>query len=143
MTGPDLRYYFSSSTVGYELDTGPLYNSGFNGESNTPVGPGNAGLVTFFDQPSSQVSHNGLPYTARIADSFKTYLVFRPAGDSIWVSLGRVNWGWYGQAFGYINGPRGLQWGFLDRSITPMGYSPTSELPIWVDVFTGSEGGVQ
>ncbi len=48
------------------------------------------------DSPLSELrdAENGIVRT----DSFQTYLMYKPEGDSIWVSLSLLEWGWTGSA---------------------------------------------
>ena len=73
-----------------------------------------------------------------ITDQFKSYLVFNPDttdGNNIWVTLGRVDWGWHASvgvsAFG-INGAA-----IIPGSIsnTPPTFTNTDEFPVWGSVY--------
>jgi hypothetical protein len=136
VTGDYPGDWLHSNTFGdYYLDNDPFYNTegGDIGTppEHTPVGPNTNGIVRFFDTPGIQCHWHYSPYTTTITDHFKTYLVFKPTGDGIWVTLGRVDWGWYGQAFGYINGT----WGLLDSSITSPTNTDTDEFPEYPDTY--------
>jgi hypothetical protein len=69
-------------------------------------------------------------------DSFKTYVCFQPDDDgSIPVTIGRVDWGWYGEAYN----TNGL-WQ-LDRASAITGPaldSSDDSFPQWPNVFNNS-----
>jgi hypothetical protein len=64
---------------------------------------------------------------SRIYDSFKSYLVFKPAGDGIWVTLGYVDWGWRAKAAG-VGGV--VLWSHVKDPT----YIDTDEFPGWSSV---------
>ena len=105
-------------------------------------------MWTSADTP--QTSLTGLhAEVVRRNDSFHTFLMSGPAGtDSIWVTLGRLDWSWSGAAhrIGELpdgnegdngggrqgrnwNGPFGAQW-----TVNPAGVA-TSDLPQWTTIF--------
>ena len=115
-------FYIETGTGGnYWLDTHQFYSN----QTNSEVGPGLNNRVPLEDAPEVLID----VHVSNI-DKFKTYLMFKPDGDSIWVTLGRTDWGWNGDAF-----PGLLQ----DGGITAPQYTPTDEFPVWPDVFTSSE----
>jgi hypothetical protein len=111
------------STSGYELD-----NDRFFGGDVT-VNPTN--IIDFIDNPG--ISSAAGPYI-NITDQFKTYLVFKPdvAGDSIWVTLGIVTWGWSETEW----------WGTTMTSshADPPTHTDSDDFPIWFDVTHSSTG---
>jgi len=122
---------------GYWLDNDPFYNTvGDVGTPplNTEVGPSKTGIVDFSDKPGIDC-WSVLLGVVSITDDFKTYLVFHPDGDGIWVTLGRVNWGWHGYAGVDINnGTVELE----DSSVTPPTYTDTDEFSVWSSVYSNS-----
>jgi hypothetical protein len=116
-------FYIETGTWGnYWLDTHPFYSNQINSE----VGPGLDERVPLEDAPEVLID----VHVSNI-DKFKTYLMFKPDGDgSIYVPLGRTDWGWHGDAF-----PGLLQ----DGGITAPQFAPTDEFPVWLDVFMSSE----
>ena len=62
-----------------------------------------------------------------VNDVFKTYFQFKPAGDGIWVTMGRVNWSWAATST-YTNGlwnpPSGT-------SVSNPQYHDDDSFPLW------------
>ena len=98
------------------------------------------------DSPQSLLSGRAA-VTIRRDDRFHTYLMYRPSGaDSIWVTLGRLDWAWGGTAQRIGDLPRDdenpgqgerRQWeGPFQPHWTanPAGVA-TSELPQWTAIF--------
>jgi hypothetical protein len=78
-------------------------NSGFYNDANDPVGhyppyPNISATPRLLDSPG--VDCGKFSTHCYCIDSFKSYLVFKPVGDSrnIWVTLRLVTWGWAAQA---------------------------------------------
>jgi hypothetical protein len=94
----------SNTTVVAEPSTSPSYRT-TNGQTCLdndvfdygPVSASN-GILTGLDAPGSLLTAQVAQLTR--TDSFSTYFMYRPDGDSrnIWVSLGRLDWGWQGTA---------------------------------------------
>jgi hypothetical protein len=116
-------FYIETGTWGnYWLDTSLFYSN----QTNKTVGPGLKNPVPLEDAPEVLID----VHVSNI-DKFKTYLMFRPDGDgSIYVPLGRTDWGWHGDAF-----PGLLQ----DGGITAPQFNETDEFPVWPNVFVSSE----
>ena len=93
------------------------------------AGTSYVGNSALFDQPGI-----GL-YSFQSAsrnDSFKTYFRFCPVGSgSIFVTLGRANWNWYGNA----TETSAYTWTLTSGGITGPAYSPTTEFPYWIWVY--------
>jgi hypothetical protein len=62
-----------------------------------------------------------------IYDSFNSYLVFKPDGDGIWVTLGFVDWGWRAKAAG-VGGV--VLWSYVNDPT----YVDTDVFPVWSSV---------
>jgi hypothetical protein len=75
----------------YDLDGPEWYY-----EQTTAVTPGvESWLAIFTDHPAHQL---GYSYVT-IDDKFRDYVRFRPTGtDSIWITIGRVDWSWVASA---------------------------------------------
>ncbi len=96
--------------------------------------PGATNTLGFADGPGNPV---GL-WVVTAVDSFETYLRFRPEGEeSIWVTLGRVDWSWDVSAdnplgWPYNNIPENWT---ITRSIIPDPVlGPDISFPFWLDV---------
>ena len=89
--------------------------------------------IYFSDRPTVEC----VPINTWIKDSFRTYLVFHPAGDGIWVTLGRVRWGWSGFASD-VNMGSDLLWQLDQSSLTSPLYTDTDEFPEWPSVLQNS-----
>ena len=113
----------------YYLDNVPFYNTGVGEDGNTFVGSGIIATNNFNDRPTIQCE----PINTWISDSFKTYLVFHPQGDGIWVTLGRVDWGWSGAA-SYVLFGSFFNWELYSGSLTSPHYTDTDEFPVYPDV---------
>jgi hypothetical protein len=125
---------YSQNTLGnYWLDNVPFYNTGVGEDGNKFVGPGIVATNNFYDDPMVEC----IPINTSINDSFKTYLVFHPPGDGIWVTLGRVDWGWSGFASD-VNMGSDLLWELDSCSLTLPHYTDTDEFPEYPDVLLNS-----
>lgn len=63
-----------------------------------------------------------------INDQFKTFVRFRPSGtDSIWVTLGRVDWSWSATA------ALGGQWGITSQYVPTPQLHDDTDFPFWLD----------
>jgi hypothetical protein len=121
------------------LNTGGGTDGAFwlDGEMNTDdqtlaqgsQGTSYSGVCIFDDQPCTSLSP--LYLSASRNDSCKTYFSFRPSGaGSIFVTLGRVNWGWFGNALDVYNFPS-WTWTRTSGGITPPTFTATQEFPVW------------
>jgi hypothetical protein len=121
------------------LNTGGGTDGAFwlDGEMNTDdqtlaqgsQGTSYSGVCIFDDQPCTSLSP--LYLSASRNDSCKTYFSFRPSGaGSIFVTLGRVNWGWFGNALDVYNFPS-WTWTLTTGGITPPTFTATQEFPVW------------
>ncbi len=79
------------------------------------------------DSPYSQLSDDDHLITR--TDSFKTYLMYKPTGDSIWVSLSVISWGWTGTATKDADG----KWTGSGSTTGDGNGIATTELPVWND----------
>ena len=73
-----------------------------------------------------------IPPQSVINEVFKTYFQFKPAGDGIWVTIGRVNWAWAATSAyssGQWNPPSGT-------SVSDPQYHDDDSFPLWDDVTT-------
>jgi hypothetical protein len=100
------------------------------------------------DSPQSRLSGRAAT-SIRRDDRFHTYLMYRPSGtDSIWVSLGRLDWAWSGTALRVGEPPEDpnddlpgeaqrRRWAgpFQPHWTTNPAGIATSELPQWTAVF--------
>ena len=115
-----------------------LLDNSFPVADSIHVSGGGSGTWTNNDSPQSGTQ----PFerTLSRSDGFRTYLVYKPSGaDSIWVSLGRLDWSWAGSARREGDGRRARWIGPLQPAWTanPVG-SATSELPQWPDTFVNT-----
>jgi len=116
-------FYVELPSYGQDwLDTHLFYAN----QADTTVVPGLDNRVPLNDAPEVLID----VHVSNI-DKFKTYLMFKPDGDSIYVPIGRVDWGWHGDAFP----------GILETNcgITAPQYTSTNEFPVWSNVYTSSE----
>jgi len=65
-----------------------------------------------------------------ISDSFTGWLVYKPVGDSIWVTLRKLQWSWSGGASKDTNGSWTLSSGYSPPPVNPAS-QPSIELPTW------------
>lgn len=68
-------------------------------------------------------------------DGFKTSLIYRPSGESIWVTLDILCWNWYGiaeQASGKWNCIGGALSYNASLKSQGMGINAYTELPTWI-----------
>jgi hypothetical protein len=137
--------YVNLNTFGDCLDNDPFYNTqgGLPGTPavNTPITSGSTTVVTFGTDTGNGTGSGDepgvgcYPFVVSITDSFKTYLVFKPTGDSIWVTLGRVDWGWSGYAVVDADGTGDL----IDSSTNAPTYTNTDEFPVWSSIYQNSK----
>jgi hypothetical protein len=138
--------YVNLSTYGnYCLDNDLFYNTqgGLPGTPsvNTPVTSGSTTVVTFGTDTGNGTGSGDepgvgcYPFVVSITDSFKTYLVFKPVGDGIWVTLGRVTWGWSAYAVVDADGTGDL----IDSSTNAPTYTDTDEFPLWSSIYRNSK----
>ena len=113
----DAIFPFDTTCSQFWLDNSQFYNSG-NGLTDTPVPPG---AIPFEDNPGVG-SLLGIDGFVTVTDQFKTYLVFKPDGDSIWITLGIVTWGWSASED---------WWMFTGSTVINPGYSPSDDFPVW------------
>ncbi len=108
---------------------------------STELAPGVANQLTFADGPGNPV---GISLTES-HDIFKTYLRFKPTGDdSIWVTLGRVDWSWEATAinllgYPYHNIPE--SWSITDTNILGPDFFDDTTFPFWLDKTTSIDIG--
>ena len=133
-----------SGTAGYELDNQFFYADPVSIAANRDA------TWSSDDTPQSRLTGR-TAISIRRNDGFHTYLMYRPSGnDSIWVTLGRLDWAWSGRAErvgepprpGNENpgaaehapwfGPLQPQW-----TANPAG-TAMSELPQWSAVFVNN-----
>jgi hypothetical protein len=117
------------NTEGGEAGTPPVHTFLTSGTNTTvPFGTANAG-----DDPQIGC----YPNYVSVSDSFKTYLVFNPGGNGIWVTLGEVTWGWTGSANVDEYGNATLI--PSDSNILNPTYTNTDEFPVWSHIDTNSK----
>jgi len=115
----------------YDLDTRQFYNTmptSIANHTGSSASPNPYGAVPFYDSPG--VGQWTL-WSITIKDDFKTYLEFKPDGDSIWVTLGIVTWGWGATESGTT---------LLSPTNTPPTYQDSDQFPVW-DNTTHGQGG--
>lgn len=84
-------FYVETGTGGnYWLDTHLFYAN----QNSLAVGPRLDNPIPLNDAPEVLID----VHVSNI-DKFKTYLMFHPDGDGIWITLGRTDWGWHGDAY--------------------------------------------
>lgn len=117
---------FADTGGRYDLDTGRFYNNGNDASISLHTGssasPNPWGVVDFYDSPGVEINHSWLTWDVTIKDDFKTYLEFKPDGDSIWVTLGIVTWGW-----GATEGAATLS---SPSTVQPY-YQDSDQFPVW------------
>jgi hypothetical protein len=116
----------------YDLDTSRFYNN-----NHAPIwqhtgiapSPNPWGKVALNDSPGTPIilKVGGIVVwtfdNVTIKDDVNTYLEFKPDGDSIWVTLGIVTWGWGATKSGSImNSPSTVQ---------PQ-YQDSDQFPVWI-----------
>ena len=93
-----------------------------------------SGVVLVTDRPGIPLAGSA---AASINDSFKTYIMFRPSGlGNVWVSLGRVDWNWFGNAD--LTGPNSFDvssWSLTSSGVTGPHFSSTQEPPVWENIY--------
>jgi hypothetical protein len=118
----------SNDTGGtFMLDTTVPYNSAIR------IAAGARATWSSNDSPSSGLTADYQKETAD--DFFRTYFMYKPDGDSIWVTLMRLDWHWAG-ATTRVGAPGGASnhWNPVtgaSSDTNPSG-SATTELPLWV-----------
>ena len=116
-THPDGRIIIHSSENQYVLDTDTEYDQ--------EVFPIN---YPFFSDDTPGISLSAGIANCFRSDSFKTYLMYKPEGDSIWVSLSLLEWGWSGMATNTETGWQGSgETSGGGDSVT------TDDLPVWTN----------
>jgi Glucodextranase, domain B len=138
-------FYLQNNTDGSWLDNDPFYNTvgGAVGTeaTNSPVEIGASSTIPFGTDGAGDQPSLGILSTSFISltDSFKTYLVFNPDPNNaanIWVTLGRVDWGWSGYAAFDI--PT-IKWLLITGSTNAPTYINTDEFPVWPSVYHNSK----
>jgi len=93
-----------------------------------------AAASTLSDRPCLTIQNSSL---ASINDQFKTYYMFRPYGDdNIWVTLGRVEWNWFGNAL--LTGIDSWSidsWTLTSSGVTGPDFAKTTEFPYWEEAY--------
>jgi hypothetical protein len=104
------------------LDNEEVYWNSLIVMTNDPNNPHDllGGIVSFYDQPGIPIS---VATNAWGNDEFKTYFRFKPDGDAdnIYVTLGRANWSWHGEA--QLSGPPFIPWTLSNWTILNDGTS--------------------
>jgi hypothetical protein len=120
----DVTSPFHSTSGQYWLDNAQFYNTVSNIVGGTPdntrVTSISNSVVSFEDDPDIAFLQN-----ESITDNFKTYLTFKPDGDSIWVTLGVATWGWSASV---TNGS------IQATNVIPPSYTNSTDLPVWPNV---------
>lgn len=120
---------WTESTDGkFEVDAGEFY---VPQTCSTDLTPGQTNWLSFADGPGNPVGYS----LAESHDIFKTYLRFRPNGDdSIWVTLGRVDWSWQATASCPTGSPLSWEnWSITSSNITGPVYFDDTTIPFWTD----------
>ena len=87
------------------------------------------GRSVVFDQPALGLL---AAQSASINDIFKTYFRFRPSGDyNIYVTLGRVDWNWFGNAVE----TGAYTWELTSGGVTGPTFAPSQEFPFWNAIY--------
>ena len=114
------EYISKAVGLGFMLDTSFPYNNKIVSVDTILVGS---------DTPGTPLTLPGIKYLRN--DSFKTYLIYKPIGTSIWVTLSVINWGWSGTV---LYDDTSDKWQFSSGS--PIGGgsgTSTTSLPEWAD----------
>lgn len=61
-------------------------------------------------------------------DDFQTYLTYKPAGDSIWVTLAVLEWGWHGEA---VYDTSSGKWNIQNTNAYPGLMQESTVIPKW------------
>jgi hypothetical protein len=143
--GLEALFLLQNNTFGnYSLDNDPFYNTQDGDVGTAPVHTtvilGTSTNVRFGFNGDGDAPGIGILATSfvSITDAFKTYLVFNPDPDNsanIWVTLGKVTWGWDGYAAFDI--PTG-KWLLTTGSTNAPAYSDTDEFPTWTTRYSNS-----
>ena len=122
---------FSGTDGSFWLDASETYpNSHDNVIRQQPTAPYCYGQSLFSDGPGIGIQ---IASWASINDTLKTYFRFRPSGgNSIWVTLGRVDWNWFGSVeYTGLNPLDPNSWTLTTSGIGGPYFSPTDEPPQW------------
>jgi hypothetical protein len=122
---------FASTDGSFWLDGNETYpNSHDNVIRQQPTAPECYGQSLFSDGPGISVQ---LASWASIHDQFRAYFRFRPSGgDSIWITLGRVDWNWFGNAeYTGLNPLDPNSWTLTSSGVGGPNFTPTDERPQW------------
>ena len=115
---------FEKTGTHQEISTDNQYVLDTHTEYNNEIVPVDQILYTN-DNPSAKL-FDPLKRVIR-SDFFQTYLMYRPEGDSIWVSLAVIDWSWAGSA---TNTPTG--WQLVSGATSGGGEGKAEdELPVW------------
>lgn len=102
-----------------------------------PISASSAATWTSSDSPGTPLTPAFNQSTAN--DAFRMYFMYKPTGaDSIWVTIGRLDWHWAGQTI-RTGPPAANAWQpptGVSNSTNPSG-SASTELPVWTANFTG------
>jgi hypothetical protein len=138
-------FYLNNNTGGYLLDNDPFYNTvgGAVGTAatNSPVAIDSPNTIPYGTAGAGDDPNIGILSASFVspADSFKTYLVFNPdpaLAGNIWVTLGRVDWGWSGYAAFDIPTAK---WLLITGSTNSPAYTNTDEFPVWPSIYHNSK----
>jgi len=122
---------FDSTDGALWLDGNETYpNSHDNVIRQQPTAQTCYGQSVYSDGPGISIQ---IASWASINDTFKTYFRFRPGGsDSIWVTLGRADWNWFGNVeYTGLNPLDPNSWTLTSSGIVGPNFSPTDEPPQW------------
>ena len=101
-------------------------------DSVTAIGNSDTQTNFFRDSPALFVYYPGVISCkwASGSDSFTGWLVYKPAGDAIWVTLRELHWSWSGGASKDTNGVWTLSSGYPPPPANPSSQEST-DLPTW------------
>jgi hypothetical protein len=123
------------TTVGWWLDNADPYGGAGNGpytiEGDSTFSWGNN------DSPNSPPLLVGYKEMNAIFDAFSLYLMFQPSGNSIWVPLSKISWGWDGIAQSTNGGNTWTMTSGAPAVVNPSG-AMTTNFPEWSNVFTNN-----
>jgi hypothetical protein len=132
--------FFYDTFGNTELDNIQFYNTQNDlpetTDGNMPIHAGASINVPFSDRPSIGIASTSY---LTIIDTFNTYLVFNPDpnnSDNIWVTLGRVDWGWNGYAAFDISNNK---WVLVSGSTNVTTFIATDDFPVWTKVYHNSK----
>ena len=97
-------------------------------------------IFLFYNPPHNSSTVTDAPYISMqecawmsASDQFKTYFMFQPNGEgNIWITLGRADWNWYGNA--ELVGQNWMDvdsWSLTSGNVGGPFFYETSEFPIW------------